>query len=116
MAGKIIVLVKEPGKDARLERIEPTLETFQKIVDGHLEAVWVKENVYMYIDEEGKLKYKEPNFPWKHGDTIVGSAVFFGRGEDGEEISLTPDQLVSINFELELRKLIRTPFCQVIII
>ena len=116
MQEKITVLVKEPGKDARLERIVPTLETFRKLLKGHLESVWVKDNVYMYVDEEGKLKGKEPNFRWRHGDTVVGTAVFFAAGDGGAEISLTDEQIAAIEFELELRKLITTPFFQVVVI
>ena len=113
---KITVMVKEPGKDARLERIEPTLEVFRKLVNGHLESVWVKDNVYMYVNEEGKLKGEEPNFRWRHGDTVVGTAVFVAAGDGGVEISLTEEQIMAVELELEVRKLITTPFFQVVVI
>ncbi|MDE5655201.1 MAG: DUF3846 domain-containing protein [Clostridia bacterium] len=113
---KITVMVKEPGKDARLERIEPTLEVFRKLVNGHLEGVRVKDNVYMYIDEDGKHNGKKPNFRWRYGDTIVGTAVFLAIDDSGEEISLTDEQIKAVELELELRKLVSTPFFQVVVI
>ncbi|MDE6492409.1 MAG: hypothetical protein K2L37_04590, partial [Lactobacillus sp.] len=64
----------------------------------------------------GKLNGKEPNFLWRDSDTVVGTAVFVAAGDGGAEISLTDEQIAAIEFELELRKLITTPFFQVIVI
>lgn len=60
---------------------KPTLEELQAAVGGYIEVVTLSDGNLMIIDEEGKLKHKEPNhvateraFPFG-GDTIVGEAV-----------------------------------------
>ena len=92
---KIRVLVKEPGKPAEVREIENTLEAFQAIVGGHIEALRIRDDLCCYVNEEGKLLNLQPNFIIgrqyvSNVDIIVGTAVFF-RSEDDEdsEISLT---------------------------
>ena len=92
---KIRVLVKELGKPAEVREIENTLEAFQAIVGGHIEALRIRDALCCYVNEEGKLLNLQPNFIIgrqyvSNVDIIVGTAVFF-RSEDDEdsEISLT---------------------------
>ena len=92
---KIRVLVKEPGKPSEVREIENTLEVFQAIVGGHIEALRIRDDLCCYVNEEGKLLNLQPNFIIgrqyvSNVDIIVGTAVFF-RSEDDEdsEISLT---------------------------
>ena len=92
---KIRVLVKEPGKPSEAREIENTLEAFQAIVGGHIEALRIRDDLCCYVNEEGKLLNLQPNFIIgrqyvSNVDIIVGTAVFF-RSEDDEdsEISLT---------------------------
>lgn len=92
---KISVLVKEPGKPSEAREIENTLEAFQTIVGGHIEALRIRDDLCCYVNEEGKLLNMQPNFVIRRQyvskvDIIVGPAVFF-RSEDDEdsEISLT---------------------------
>lgn len=103
MSNKIRVIIKEPGKNAREAQIESTLKTFQDLVGGHIEGVNLYGNVFFYVDEEGKFKNKKPNFLYC-GDVIVGTAVFFGRGFDGEEISLTDNQVFTIKILLPIQE------------
>ena len=92
---KIRVLVKEPGKPSEVREIENTLEVFQAIVGGHIEALGIRDDLCCYVNEDGKLLNMQPNFVIRRQyvskvDIIVGTAVFF-RSEDDEdsEISLT---------------------------
>ena len=58
---KVRAIVKKPGEPAEIREIENTLEAFQKIIGGNLEAVYLGDFLHMYIDDEGKLKGLEPN-------------------------------------------------------
>ena len=50
---RIRVVVKQPGEPAEVREIENTLEAFQAIVGGRLEAVYLGDSLHMYIDDEG---------------------------------------------------------------
>lgn len=113
MSNKIRVLIKEPGKDAVVDWIEPTLEIFRALVGGHIKSLSFRRNVCCYIDDDGKLKGKESNFRWSYGDMVLGTAVFFGRGYDGEEISLTDEQLFYLDIDLSLKELLSVTFSEI---
>ncbi len=110
----ILVGIKEPRKDIRFECIEPTLDNFHKLIDKDnditLEGVMVDSDLVIYIDDEGKLNNREPNFTWLHGDYIAGTAVFVGVGYGGEDVSLTEFQMLQIQVMLELRRLPKIHF------
>ena len=79
---KIRVLVKEPGKPFEAREIENTLEAFQAIVGGHIEALRIRDDLCCYVNEDGKLCNLRPNFVIAGQyalkfDIIVGTAVFF---------------------------------------
>ena len=80
------VLMKEPGKDPHVMVVPNDLGTLQQLVDGFIEVHRLTNGLVMIVDEEGKLKNKQPNFRVAAlNDTIVGTAVFCG--EDGEEFT-----------------------------
>lgn len=100
---KIRVLVKEPGKPAEVREIENTLEAFQTIVGGHIEALRIRDDLCCYVNEDGKLCNLRPNFVIAAQyalkfDIIVGTAVFF-RSEEGEddETSLTLTDIIYLD-------------------
>ena len=91
---KIRVLVKEPGKLSEVREIENTLEAFQTIVGGHIEALRIRDDLCCYVNEDGKLLNMRPNFvigrPYvSKVDIIVGPAVFFRSDDEGNEVNLT---------------------------
>lgn len=107
---KIRVLVKEPGKEPEEREIENTLEAFQAIVGGHIEALRIDEEIACYIDEDGKMKSLTPNFvvPVYSAagyDIVCGTAVFFRCGCDGSETSLTFTDVLQIKYFLRGRDL-----------
>lgn len=107
---KIRVLVKEPGKAPEEREIENTLEAFQAIVGGHIEALRIDEEIACYIDEDGKMKSLTPNFvvPVYSAagyDIVCGTAVFFRCGCDGSETSLTFTDVLQIKYFLRGRDL-----------
>ena len=100
---KIRVLVKEPGKPSEVREIENTLEAFQAIVGGHIEALRIRDDLCCYVNEDGKLLNMRPNFVLGRQyvskvDIIVGPAVFF-RSEEGEddETSLTLTDIIYLD-------------------
>lgn len=96
-AGTIKVAVVRVGQPPRYKRIEPTLEAQQTLVGGYLEAVHIEGALYMFCDEDGRMKGKAPNFAQRDPRTgihllelsgksktpIVGD-VFFCRVVGGE--------------------------------
>ena len=91
---KIRVLVKEPGKLSEVREIENTLEAFQTIVGGHIEALRIRDDLCCYVNEDGKLLNMRPNFIIGRQyvskvDIIVGPAVFFRSDDEGNEVNLT---------------------------
>lgn len=99
---KIRVLVKEPGKPSEAREIENTLEAFQAIVGGHIEALRITDSLACYIHDEGKLIKLAPNFviptfnPAKF-DMVCGPAVFFRSDGEDNEISLTLTDIIYCN-------------------
>ena len=90
---KIRVIVKKPGEPAEVREIENSLEAFQAIVGGRLEAVYLGDSLHMYIDDEGKLKGSEPNIllMMRYGriDMICGPLIIFRADVEGNEIDLS---------------------------
>lgn len=80
----IEVLVKDPGKAPVIQKVENTLEAFQELIGGNIEAVTKKEmGLVMLVDEEGKIKGLPANFAdYQLEDVIVGRAVFVGDAGD----------------------------------
>ena len=105
---KITVLVKQPGKSARVSEIENTLQSFQEVVEGNLEAVPLSYDVLLshipdicaLCNDEGKINKMKANFLigniWNGCyDVICGPVVF--AGVEGEEtVSLTEKQISMI--------------------
>ena len=84
---EIRVWVKPPGEPAQPKTIPNTLESFQKIVDGHIEAVTLATNLAVICNEEGRM------LKLKH-NCLVGGVDFVGTiilvGVDGDEFTDCP--------------------------
>ena len=93
MARTINILVVEPGKAPRPAQVRDTLETFQEIVGGPIEAgCCLPQRVMLICNGEGKNMGLPPNrvSPLAR-DYIAGT--FFLCGFEGEHFtSLTPAQ------------------------
>jgi len=90
------ILISPAGK---MNKISPqngtafTADELHILVDGYLECVYLPDGRLMWIDEEGKLKGKQPNMVatflalevLQRGDLIVGPAVITTLRETGEE-------------------------------
>ena len=94
IANEINILVVEPGEAPRPAKVEDTLEAFQKIVGGPIEAgCYLPQRVMLVCNSEGKHMGLMPNRenPTDSGDFIAGT--FLLCGFEGEHFaSLTPAQ------------------------
>jgi len=95
----ITVIIKNPGVEPFVYEMQNGLDNLQKMVGGFIEApmVGVADVPYasLFCNEEGKLLGLEPNIRF-YDDYIVGPVVVAGGDEEGETISLTPEQIAPI--------------------
>ena len=53
---QILVCIKEPGEDPRIEPLfDNTLEAFQKAVGGYIETVTIATDLVLICNEEGRI-------------------------------------------------------------
>ena len=91
MESKLNVVIKDPGKEPFIKRIEDDLTTYQEILGGMMEMVPFEKGQVLLCNEEGKLKGLAPNLLLPSGEIIVGTAIIVGT--DGEEFrSLTDEE------------------------
>lgn len=102
---KIKVLIKKPDCNPEIVEIENELRALQKIVCGHIESIYIPNltngDIVCYGNEEGKLIGLEPNFPladFSIGiyDMVVGPVVFVGSTDEGEDRSLSEEEIDKI--------------------
>ena len=83
---------KAPGQDWEWHEGEPDYNTLVAHVGGHLEALTVQWGIVLWMDEEGKLKGRDPNLLMKSGgsvtDVVVGTVVATRADNLGEVASL----------------------------
>lgn len=97
---RINILYMEPGKEARMVSVEATLEEYQRICDTDcIQAIYPFEDpsVVLVCDNEGKLKNAVKNRALYDEDGVIQDVLcgpFFicRQDEDGEWVSLTPEQ------------------------
>lgn len=87
----IKVLVKKPGRPVQLGAIPNTLRAFQGAVGGYIEAVPLRPDLVMIVNDEGKLNGMQYNFRINlngYEDMIFGPCLIVG--VDGEEFDDCP--------------------------
>lgn len=88
MARKIDILVVEPGKAPRTATVEDTLETFQKIVGGPIEAgCYLPQRVMLICNGEGKHLNLAPNRPNPNDITDYIAGTFLLCSFEGERFA-----------------------------
>lgn len=91
MSDIIKCLVKQPGKQLQLGAIPNTLHAFQEAVGGYIEAIPLRPDLVMIVNEEGKLNGMQYNFRIDMGsywDMIFGPCLIVG--VDGENFTDCP--------------------------
>lgn len=94
----ITVVHQEPGQLAQIKVVSNTLEAFNKLVGGYLEAIPLpielrKLGVHAYVNEEGKLLRLPLNKKLDYISSVLVGPWFFSKtDEEGEDIGLTPKE------------------------
>ena len=100
MSKQITVIIKKPGEDAYVDKIESSLASMQAVVGGMIEllggqVVGLSPIIDIWFNEEGKLMQLEPNLGLvcrgRLFDVLVGTAFFTTHDEDGGTTSLPPE-------------------------
>ncbi len=92
MAQEINILLVEPGKAPRQAKVEGTLDAFEKIVGGPVEAgCYLPQRVMLIRREDGRGLPPNRANPANSGDTIFGTFLLCGFDDDAY-ISLTAAQ------------------------
>lgn len=88
---KIRAIIKRPDElYGHMTNISHSLENLQKIVGGYIEAIPLREDVVILVNEFGKIQGLDFNIPhpFTDQDFLVGTLIVLG--VDGEEFSDLP--------------------------
>lgn len=88
----IKVIILKPGRTPQITEIEDDLLTYQKIVDGYIEAVHIGRELTALVNEDGRMLGMSPNFSIGY-TTIVGPAIIVRDRGDVTYESLTDKQI-----------------------
>lgn len=99
--GKIKGLVVNVGKKPIVVEFENTYKNLCGFVEGRLETVYLEGDGCLFCNEEGKLLGLEGNRSLSNGDVIAGNFIIVGDNGEGENISLTDDQIKKYNDRFE---------------
>lgn len=99
---QILVIIKEPGREARLEPLfDNTLEAFQEAVGGYIEVVTFAQGCCLICNEEGRLHHLPYNVTFL-GHDFVGTVLVVGvKGDEfcSLKASWIPTLMKSFNKE-----------------
>lgn len=96
-AKTVKALMVEPNKHPCVVDLKTDLDSLQKAVSigadyqGLIEFVWLEDNVSLLLNEEGKINGLMPNRRF-YDDILCGVFYVVVENDDGELISLTPEQ------------------------
>ena len=96
-AKKIRVVIKNVNENGKVVEVDNELQTFQNIVNGHIQTYPFVNGMLIICNEEGKLMNLEENFsiPLSDGyvEQIVGNVIFVSM--DGDEFASLSDENIS---------------------
>ena len=98
MEEKIRVIKCEVGKKAKEKIINSDLKSLQQEVGGYIEPLYLKENICIICDEEGKVRQKPLNRAIRGDDDkieeiIAGDFFICGLDEEGDFRSLNDEEI-----------------------
>lgn len=94
---KVKCIIKRPDEEfGHVTNISSSLKNLQNTVDGPIEMVYLRNNLVLICNEEGKLRHLPFNFHVKFRggtrDVIVGNVLVVGtEGEDLADIPISLD-------------------------
>lgn len=93
----ITAVVKEPGKQARVQDISNTLRGYQKLVGGYIESIpmpGMEDEIDIIMNDDGKALHLPDNIEIsEYRTTFVGTLVAVGVAPDLTWRSLTDDEV-----------------------
>ena len=92
---KIKIVVCEPGKSPEIREIDSDLKSMQDIVGGYIECVALKNNIDVWINEEGLLM-DLPFNRFVNRQPLVGTIFAASHNSSGDTISLTDTQISQV--------------------
>lgn len=104
---EITIVSKKVGQPVVFEKMEHSLENMQEKVGGYIERVIIRDDIDMWIDEEGLLK-ENPKLniiTYVDGQEIhhiMGDIFFASHDEDGNTIGLNDEQMVWVANSLQI--------------
>jgi hypothetical protein len=98
---KIQVVIVEPQKKPYIKTIPNELKAFNEIVGGYIESYFIGENVrgaqlFIFVNEEGKLKGLPFNRKIVTGDFLAGTFLISAVNMQGDNISLTDQEAAKL--------------------
>jgi len=87
----IQAVIKNPGQDPIVVKIDPSLESLQRFVGGYIEVLHTS-NLDLIVNEEG-LMINLPFNTYVNGIPLVGTIIAVGHDDEGETIGLTDAQV-----------------------
>ena len=76
---KYKIVVKEPHQEAKVVTLEKIgFKTLQNVIDGDIQSLPLDASLDILVDEEGKLKNKEPNIIHNNIMLLVGTIAIIG--------------------------------------
>lgn len=91
------ILLIKPGENPEVMEVEDVLASYQKLVGGYIEMVYLTDDVALICNEEGKIMGLENNrnFNLPHfKDNVVGNIIIVGIDDSsGEFVSLNASQI-----------------------
>lgn len=88
----IVILFVPVGQEPQVIAVENSLEAFQAVVEGPIELLPLDTHIDLVCNENGKLEKLPPNRDFFE-DVIVGHFFITRSNDDGENISLTPEDI-----------------------
>lgn len=93
MDNKILAVIKKTNENGVLTEIINEYKYIQKIINGYMEVLRLREDIAMILNEEGAFCYDKPNFVIdKFNLPIYGDVVIVGI-KDAEFVSLNDKQI-----------------------
>lgn len=99
----IRVVIANPGDEPQVKEIENSLEAFQQVVGGYVEGHGVGNWMTLFVNEEGVIRRMTYNRK-VHGVRFFGPMLIAGMDENGDQVSLTPEQTAQAVQMLSLKR------------
>lgn len=87
------VAVLKPQGTPEIVEIDGSLESFQKLVDGFIEVLYLNPDLIVVINEEGRIEERDPSLVLPDGRVLVGNiTICTSDDKEGEMLGLNDEQ------------------------